>query len=184
MSKVFILLADGFEEVEAMTPVDLLRRAGAEVTMVSVTGGKVVTGARRIPVVTDLLIGQQGEGDMLILPGGMPGTTHLKEHAGVRNLVQDFYDQGKYIAAICAAPTVFGDMGLLRGRHATCYPGLEGGLIGAKVSTDSVVVDGNIITSRGVGTALDFACKLIELLFGKEKADEIAKSVVYFANNN
>ncbi len=179
MSKVYVLLADGFEEVEALTPVDLLRRAGAEVIMVSVTGKRVVTGARRIPVQADCLLGEEGDGDMVILPGGMPGTIHLKEHPGVRSLVQSYADSGKYVAAICAAPTVLGDMGLLRGRHATCYPGMEDGLTGAVPEISPVVQDGRIITSRGVGTAIAFSLKLIEILFGKDKADTIASQIVY-----
>ena len=121
------------------------------------------------------------EADMVILPGGMPGTTNLKESSEVRNMVQKYYDAGKYIAAICAAPTVFGDIGLLNGKKATCYPGLEAGLNGAMWpgEGESVVVDGNIITSRGVGTAIDFALKLIEILIDEDKADSIGASVVY-----
>ena len=117
----------------------------------------------------------------MVLPGGMPGTNYLKESQAVRDMVQSYYDNGKYIAAICAAPTVFGDMGLLNGKKATCYPGLEPGLKGAMWpgEGESVVQDGKIITSRGLGTAIDFSLKLIEVLKDSKKADEIAQSVVY-----
>ena len=182
MSKVYVLLANGFEEIEGLTPVDLMRRAGIEVVMASITDSLQITGARGIKVTADMLLSDiADEADMVILPGGMPGTTNLKESSEVRSMVQKYYDAGKYIAAICAAPTVFGDMGLLNGKKATCYPGLEAGLNGAMWpgEGESVVVDGNIITSRGVGTAIDFALKLIEILIDEDKADSIGASVVY-----
>ena len=182
MKKVYILFADGFEEVEGLTPVDLLRRAGIEVKMVSVTGNETVTGSHGISFKTDMLYSDEVlEGDMIVLPGGMPGTTHLKESQDVKTAVEYYNENGKYLAAICAAPTVYGEMGLLHGKKATCYPGLEHGLLGAMLPGEdySVVQDGNIITSRGVGTAIDFALKLIEVLIDKKKADEIAESIVY-----
>ncbi len=182
MSKAYILLADGFEEVEGLTAVDLMRRAGIEVVMASISESLTVKGARGITVTADTLLSDIGDdADMVILPGGMPGTNYLKGSSAVRSMVQKYNDSGKYIAAICAAPTVFGDMGLLKGKKATCYPGMEEGLVGAEWpgADYTVVADGNIITSRGVGTAIDFALKLIEVLINKEKADAIAKSVVY-----
>ena len=189
MSKVYVLLAEGFEEIEALTPVDLLRRAGTEVVMVSTGDDLIVTGARKISVKADILLSDFEienlmDADVVVLPGGMPGTTNLKENSAVRSLVNAYFDNQKNIAAICAAPTVFGSMGLLRGKLATCYPGLEAGLEGAVWSEGTVVVDKNgddglIITSRGVGTAIDFALKLLEILYDKTKADEIGKSVVY-----
>ena len=153
-----------------------------EVISVSVTGDKVVTGSHQISVVADILFEEMDgkEADLLVLPGGIPGTPNLKAHDGVTALLKAQYEAGKYIAAICAAPLVFGGLGFLKGRKATIYPGMEEELIGAEASTDSVVVDGNVVTSRGVGTAIPFALKLIELLCGKEKADQIGKGIVYY----
>ena len=182
MKKVYILFADGFEEVEAITPVDLLRRAGIDVKMVSVTGNETVTGSHGISFKTDMLYNSEVlDGDMLVLPGGMPGTTHLKESEAVKEAVDHYHKNGKYLAAICAAPTVFGEMGLLNGKMATCYPGLESGLLGAMWPGDSypVVVDGQFITSRGVGTAISFALKLIEILDSEKKSNDIGTSIVF-----
>ena len=183
MKKVSIFLAEGFEEVEALTQVDLLRIAGAEVTMVSISGAREVAGSHGIVVTADKIFAEMdfAEMDLLVLPGGMPGTLHLKECAPLIALLQDFNEKGRKLAAICAAPTVLGAAGLLRGKKAACYPGCEDGLTGAEVLTDRVVVDGNITTSRGVGTAIPFALELISLLFGPEKAEEIKKSVIYMA---
>lgn len=182
MSKVYILLADGFEEIEGLTAVDLMRRAGIDITMVSIKDTVDIQGARGINVVADTTLDNiSDDGDMVILPGGMPGTTHLKESVAVREMVLKYVDEGKYVAAICAAPTVLGELDLLRGKKATCYPGLEAGLKDAMWPGESakVCVDGQFITSRGVGTAIDFALKLIEILIDKKKADEIAASIVY-----
>lgn len=181
MKKVSIFLAPGFEEVEALTPVDLLRRAGAQVTIVSIGEEKAVTGSHQITVTADKLFEEMdfSDQDMLILPGGQPGTNNLKACKKLRDLLENANTQEKLLAAICAAPTVFGDMGLLKGKKATCYPGCEDGLIEAEYMTDRVVTDGNITTSRGVGTAIPFALSLIEQLFGKEKSEEIRTSIVY-----
>lgn len=182
MKKVYILLANGFEEIEGLTAVDLMRRAGIEINMVSITGNLEITGARNIKVIADMLIEDMGDdGDMVILPGGMPGTNYLKESGAVKDVLMRYNEAGKYLAAICAAPTVLGFHGLLEGKNATCYPGCEDGLLGAIVpeNPSTVIVDDRIITSRGLGTAIDFALKLIELLIDADKADEIAKSVVY-----
>ena len=181
MKKVTVLLADGFEEIEALTVVDLLRRAKVYVDIVSITDDYTVRGAHGIPVQTEDLITEIDfkESDMIVLPGGMPGTTNLKEDENVRKAVQEAYDDGRYVAAICAAPTILADMGLLKGKKATCYPGFEDKLIEAEVCTDRVVRDGNITTSRGLGTAIPFALELISQLYGKEKAEEIKKSVIY-----
>lgn len=180
---VYILLAEGFEEVEALTPVDLLRRAGIETKLVGVTG-ETVCGARGISVVTDLGMDEidLSSADMLVLPGGMPGTTNLYADNRVTDAVRTMADADKYVAAICAAPSIIlGGMGLLEGRKATCYPGMEGGMKGAEAVKTTCVTDGKFITSCGVGGALDFACALITALAGREKADEIASSVVYHA---
>ena len=112
-------------------------------------------------------------------PGGMPGTIRLQEHRGLEALLRKFYGSKKYIAAICAAPTVFGKLGFLEGRKATCYPAMEEGLVGADVIRDMVIVDGHVVTSRGMGTAIPFALALVELLAGSEKAEEIRESIIY-----
>ena len=182
MSKAYILIADGFEEIEGLMCVDFMRRAGIDIKMVSIKDTKNIIGARGIEIVTDMVISDiDDDADMLILPGGMPGTNYLKQSADVKNAVLDYDAKGKYLAAICAAPTVFGEMGLLNGKKATCYPGIESGLVGAEAITDGtkVVVDGRYITSRGLGTAIDFALKLIEILCDNNKSKEIASSVVY-----
>lgn len=182
MSKAIIALAAGFEEVEAMTPVDLLRRAGVEVTMAAVGEDLVVTGARKIPVVCSCLFKEADLSayDMLILPGGMPGTTNLEASEEVMAAVDSYIKAGKYVAAICAAPAVvLGKHGFLKGRTATCYPGMEELFVEAQHTEAPVAVADHVITSRGVGTALDFACTLVEKLCGREKAEAIASSVVY-----
>ena len=181
MSKVYVFLADGFEEIEGLTVVDLLRRAEIETITVSVMGREEIIGSHRIPVVADTLIGDVHPTveDLLVLPGGMPGTTNLDEHPGVKRVVEDYVTSGKYVAAICAAPSILGGMGLLKGKRAACYPSVEDKLSGAVISRLPVVQDGNIITSRGMGTAIDFALKLTEILFDREKAEELAASIIY-----
>ncbi len=174
-----MFFAEGFEEVEALTAVDLLRRAGVETNMVSITGSLTVKGAHGISVGMDRLFEEAADADCIVLPGGMPGTKYLKEHAGLKELILKAKEEGRLLAAICAAPTVYGELGLLKGVSATCYPGMEDGLVGAKVSRETVVSDGQFVTSRGVGTAIDFALKLIERLCGKDVADKISVSVVY-----
>lgn len=181
---VYVLLAEGFEEVEALTPVDLLRRAGLDVKMVS-AGEKLVTGARNITVQADMLLADvdMDACEMLILPGGMPGTKKLFENETVCALVkQTAANETKYLAAICAAPSIIlGGLGLLGGKRATCYPGMEDGMIGATAVDADAVRDGRIITGRGVGGALAFSKELIAVLCGNEKAEEIAHDVVYYA---
>lgn len=181
MKKVSVLLAEGFEEIEALTVVDLLRRAKVYVDTISITDEYTVRGSHGIPVLTEDLFDEVdfSDSDMIVLPGGMPGTTNLKEHAGVRKIVQGFYDEGKYVAAICAAPTILNDLGILKGKRATCYPGVECEIQGALLTRGAVAKDGGIITSQGVGTAIDFALKLIEVLIDGGKALEIAESIVY-----
>lgn len=181
MKKASIFLAPGFEEVEALTPMDLLRRASVQVTVVSVGEERQVTGSHQITVQADALFEEMdfAQEDLFILPGGQPGTNNLKACRKLRTLLEDADGKGKLLAAICAAPTVLGDMGLLKGKNATCYPGCEEGLTGARYLTEPVVVDGTITTSRGVGTAIPFALSLIEQLFGKEKSEEIRRSIIY-----
>ncbi len=181
MAKICVFTADGFEEIEGLTVVDLLRRAGAEVLMVSVGEGLTVKGAHNIELKADVLFDETcyEDADVLVLPGGMPGTLNLRNHEKLCALLNEFAAKDKKIAAICAAPMIFGELGLLKGRKATCYPGFEDKLAGAEVCTERVVRDGNITTSRGLGTAIPFALELISQLYGKEKAEEIKKSVIY-----
>ena len=184
MRSVYVFCADGFEEVEGLTAVDLLRRAGVSVTMVSIMGRTKITGARNISVNTDILIEDiKEEADMLVLPGGMPGTINLGESDAVRKAILAMNDAGKIVAAVCAAPGVLGKYGLLEGKTACSFPQHEKNLIGATVVREPVVVDGNIVTSRGLGTTMDFGLKLLELLEGKEKSDEIAHKTVYREKN-
>ncbi|WP_461813022.1 DJ-1 family glyoxalase III [Faecalimonas sp.] len=179
--KVCVFLADGFEEVEGLTVVDILRRAEIKVETVSVTGNREIHGAHEINVQADTLFEEANfeNAEMLVLPGGMPGTIHLQEHKGLEALLRKFYGKKKYVAAICAAPTIFGKLGFLEGRKATCYPAMEEGLIGADVTKEMVAIDEHIITSRGMGTAIPFALYLVEVLMGKEKSEEIRTAIVY-----
>jgi protein deglycase len=171
---VAILLADGFEEVEAVTPADFLRRAGLEVRLVGVTG-RTVTGGHGITVAADMgLEDLREEPDAVIVPGGGRGAENLAASAGSLDLIRRTHAAGRIVAAICAAPAVvLRKAGVIAGRRVTCYPGLENTLAGATFSEDRVVVDGNVVTSRAPGTAAEFALKLVELLAGKDKADAI-----------
>ncbi|WP_099470003.1 DJ-1 family glyoxalase III [Konateibacter massiliensis] len=181
MVKVGIFLADGFEEIEGLTVVDLLRRAGIDTDTVSISKTKEVTGAHNIVVMADKLYEETAdrEYDMLILPGGMPGTKNLGAKEALVERLKRYAREDKNIAAICAAPSVLGDNGILKGKKATCYPGFEERLTGAAVSYDNVVTDGNIITSRGMGTAMDFGFAIIEKLINKETALKIKASICY-----
>lgn len=168
MKKVAVFLANGFEEIEALAIVDVLRRAEIPVQTVSVTGEQKVTGAHGIPVLADTLFNDVdfSQINVIVLPGGMPGSKHLNEHDGVKKLVTEFVAQGKEVAAICAAPIVLGGLNLLDGKKATCYPGFEPELMGATVTGEKVVTDGNITTGRGPGLAFDFALELVEKIAG------------------
>lgn len=184
MRTAAIFLAEGFEEVEALTVVDLCRRAGIVISMVSVTGDKYVTGSHGICVKADKLFEQLDFSfvEMLILPGGMPGTKNLEKHEGLMEKVKAFYKGNKFVSAICAAPTIFGHLGFLEGRKACCYPSMEGELYGADVQFAPVVVDGTVTTSRGLGTAIELGLAIVELFKGKEAADKLAKQIVYERN--
>lgn len=181
MSKVYAFLADGLEEVECLAVVDVLRRSGVEVTLVSVTGDRKVTGSHGIELGTDALFDDVDPdvADVLFLPGGMPGTNNLKAHKGLRAAVECANKQGRRIAAICAAPSILGSMGLLKGRTATCYPGFEDHLTGVSYTSQGVVTDGNITTGRGLGFALDMGLELIRLLQGPQQAQKIAAAIQY-----
>ena len=176
---ITVFLADGFEEIEALATVDILRRAGLCVQTVGVMG-KVSMGSHQIPVTCDCTLEEFSpeETEMVILPGGKVGTAHLDQNETVRRAVSLCAEQGKPVAAICAAPSVLGHMGLLQGRHATCYPGFEGELTGAIVEEAPFVVDGSVITGRGAGATILFARASVAYLCGQEKADEIARSMM------
>ena len=179
--KVYLFLANGFEEVEALTPVDVLRRAGVSVTMVSVSGSYQVTGAHQIVVRADQLFTELDyhDAEMLILPGGMPGSDNLFAHAGLKDLLIKSHKKGTMLAAICAAPYIFGQLGFLQGHKVTCYPGFEDRLTGAEIMPGPVVVSDNIITATGVGVAMDFALVLLEELLDQETAKQLAERMVY-----
>ena len=175
---VYMFLIDGFEETEAILPLDILRRAGIDVTTVGISG-REVTGSHGITVIADVTapVGTS-DAKMLILPGG-PGTTKLQESEWLHEQLTAAYNANIYIAAICAAPSVLGGMGMLSGKRATCYPGYEAMLSGAEVVTNSVVCDGNIITAKGAGTAAEFGFALTKLLAGEECADNIADAMQF-----
>lgn len=176
---VYIFLADGFEETEALTPVDMLRRASVEVVIAGV-GKKEITGSHGITVTSDITAKEASPENacMVILPGGMPGTLNLQADEYVQKAVDCMMSAGKYIAAICAAPIILGEKGLLKGKKATCYTGFEDRLLGASYTGDAVCTDGRIITARGAGVALDFALELVRVLKGEETAQSLRKSIL------
>lgn len=182
MKQVYIFLAEGFEEIEALTVVDFLRRGKVDVKMVSVSGSKMVTGSHAISVSTDITLEEAlaKDVDAYVLPGGMPGTRNLQACAPlVEKLLEKYKEDNAYICAICAAPLVLGLNHLLEGKKACCYPGFEEDLLGAHVSYDPVSVDGKVITSRGMGTAIAFASEILAAISSKEHAKEIEESIIY-----
>ena len=175
----YVFLADGFEEIEALAPVDILRRAGVPVTTVGV-GDTLIRGSHNIYVQTDIEIGDyEPDPDMLgiILPGGMPGTNNLYADEDVREAVRYCEQRGLFLCAICAAPSILGRMGVLKGKKATCFPGFEDALEGAEVTGEKVVTDGNIITAKGAGCALDFGFAIVSAAVSKEKAEAVASAM-------
>lgn len=178
--KVYAFMADGLEEVECLAVVDLLRRAGVETVLTSISGNEIVTGAHKIQIIADAKIEEirESEEDLLFLPGGMPGTNHLAACKALTEKLLAHDAKGGRIAAICAAPTVLGGLGLLKGKHAVCYPGKEDALLGAVTGTDKVVTDGNITTSRGMGTAIELGLELVRILVDPETANSLRKGIV------
>jgi len=181
MSRVCVFLADGFEEIEGLTVVDILRRAGVDTQMVSITEKRMVTGSHAISVQADICLREAdfSATELLVLPGGMPGTLHLGECQMLTELLVQFSESGKKVAAICAAPSVLGDLGILKGKKAVCYPGFEKRLSGAEVVYDKVAEDGNVTTSRGMGTAIPFALSLVSQLVSEKKAQELKNGIIY-----
>lgn len=178
--KIAVHLADGFEEIEAISIIDVLRRAELEVLVVSVTGKLEVSGAHQIKVIADILFEgvNYEELFMIVLPGGMPGASNLEAHAGLKKKIKQFDQQNRPLAAVCAAPLVFGNLGILNGKQAVCYPGYEKYLKGAEVLTVPVVESGNVITGRGIGSVLEFALMIVKRAVSAEKSDLIARQIL------
>ncbi len=185
MNKIALFLADGFEEIEALTVVDICRRAGIELDTVSINGRLEVKGSHNIKVSADKIIQdiQKDDYNMLVLPGGKLGTENLEKCEQLSDLIGYYYGAGKYIAAICAAPSIFAHRGFLMGRRATCYPTFEEELekSGALCTHSQVEIDSGIITGQGMGASIPFALAIASLLAGQEKADQVASGIVYIA---
>ncbi len=183
MKKALVFLANGFEEAEALVPVDILRRGEIELQMVSVTGERMVKGAHNIWVQADCLLeeltDEQREADVYLLPGGMPGAETLAGHKGVQELILSAAQKGKLLAAICAAPMALGVLGLLCEKEAVCYPGFEKYLTGARISEEPVVKDGNIITAKGAGVAFPFGYAILKALQGEERVSALKAQMMW-----
>lgn len=177
---IYVFLAQGFEEVEALAPIDLLRRCGKEVITVGVNDN-IIVGSHNIPIVTDTITQEIKLDDtleMIILPGGMPGTINLENNPAVQEAIDFCVKNDKFIGAICAAPSILGHKGILKNKKAVCFEGFENQLEGADVSKDSVMADGNIITARGAGVAVQFGLKLVEVLISKERSDTLKVAIL------
>ncbi len=174
---VYLFLADGFEDVEAVATIDLLRRADIEVKSVSISDSKKITSAHGIEITADLFFDEITEAEMLILPGGA-GHVKLAAHEKLNGLLKKYNAENKYIAAICASPSVLGNLGILNGKKAVCYPGFEEKLLGAEVLYEPVIKDGNIITSRGPSTAFLFALEIIKALKGERVSEQISSDIL------
>lgn len=183
MKDICVFFGTGYEEIEALTVVDILRRGGLPVKMVSITEDTFVTGSHNITVKMDAVIGELDfeQVEMIVLPGGMPGTKNLEACELLMQQVDAFDKEGKPISAICAAPSILGHRGVLNGRNACSYPGFEAQLQGAKVSMNKVEVSEHVTTSRGMGTAIPFALELLARFKGKEAADKMAEGIIYLA---
>ncbi len=180
MKKIAVHLAEGFEEIEAVSIIDVLRRADFDVEVVSISDNPEVTGSHQIKITADRIFKDidYKEVEMIVLPGGMPGANNLNAHQGLRQQIKKFYKENKPIGAICAAPIVLGDMGILKNKTATCYPGYEDRLTGANTTGASVEQDNNIITGRGAGVAIQFALKIVEFFKDKQQAENLAEKMV------
>lgn len=177
---IYVFLAQGFEEVEALAPIDLLRRCGKEVITVGVNDN-IIVGSHNIPIVTDTITQEIKLDDtleMIILPGGMPGTINLENDLAVQEAIDFCVKNDKFIGAICAAPSILGHKGILKNKKAVCFEGFENQLEGAEISKDSVMADGNIITARGAGVAIQFGLKLVEVLISKERSDTLKAAIL------
>lgn len=182
MAKVYVFLADGFEEIEALIPVDVLRRGGVEVVTVSTTDFPLVESSHGVTIETDIQFEQSDykDADLLMLPGGMPGTSNLLAHEGVCKAIKEQAAAGKKVAAICAAPAVvLGPLGLLEGKKYTCYPGMESGLSSSTYTGDLVTVDGSLTTGEGPAAAFPYAYELLAQLAGQATSDQVAEDMRY-----
>ena len=177
---IYVFLADGFETVEALAPVDVMRRAGLEVATVSITEEKRVASKQGIPVLADITIDEVNENDaeMLMLPGGLPGADNLFANEKLKKMLLSANEKGKYVAAICAAPYILGQLGILKGKKATCYPGFEDKLIGAEATGERVVLDKNVLTGIGMGAAVEFGLEAVSIFAGEEAKDKISKGII------
>lgn len=185
MKKAYLLLCDGFEEVEALTAADIVKRAGVDVKLVAVYKEDIVRGTHDMKVVSDISFDSAEsfdakkfmDADAVILPGGMPGTANLKKSKAVLEMVKAYNTKGKTVAAVCAAPTVLAAAGLLEGREATCFPGFEADMAGAKIVSEAAVISGNIVTGKSMGCAVDFGLAIVESMFGIDEAEAVEKSI-------
>ena len=178
---IYVFLATGFEDIEALAPVDIMRRAGLDVQTVSITGERVVESAHGVGIVADILLPDVdfSEAEMLVLPGGLPGSTNLDACQPLTQAIVRHFEAGGAIAAICAAPLVFGHLGLLQGRRATCYPGVEPELKGATYTAAIVEQDGNIITGKGPGAAFEFGYTIVEFFRGEGVSQALRNGMIY-----
>lgn len=182
MKKLGIFMAEGCEMIEGLAVVDVVRRTGEmEIVTIAIGDTKEVTSSHNVTFLADALISDVNfdELDGIVLPGGMPGTLNLGANETVNAVIKKFAEEGKLVAAICAAPSVLGAAGILEGRHATCHPGFEEKLIGATCLEDAVVIDGHIVTSRGMGTAIDFGLAIVWLMLDDEAVEKVKKAIVY-----
>lgn len=181
MAKIVVMLADGFEEIEGLTVVDICRRCGIETVMVSIMKDKQVVSSHNIPVIADCIFDEVDFAgvDMIVLPGGLKGTQNLEACEPLMAKIDEFYKTDKYVAAICAAPSILGHRGILNGRVACSYPTFESHLEGAVVTQDPVAKSDNVITGRGMGVSVEFALKLAEQFVEKSVVDDVADGVIY-----
>lgn len=181
MKKSYIFLADGFEELEALSPIDIMRRGEMDIVTVSISDSYTVTGAHGVPIIADMLISEISEADVdwLICPGGMPGAKNLHDCNQLNDMLLRHYDNGGHVAAICASPAlVFSPLGIIKGKKATCYPGMESYCADAEMVDQFVVVTNNVVTGQGPAAAIDFALKLVEISKGKDVAESVAAGML------
>lgn len=178
---IYVFLATGFEDIEAIAPVDIMRRAGLEVQTVSITGEEIVTSAHGVGIASDLLLSDVdfSSAEMLVLPGGLPGSTNLDASKPLTEAIKRHFESGGPIAAICAAPLVYGHLGLLKGRRATCYPGVERELAGATYTAAIVERDGNIITGKGPAAAFEFGYTIVDFFLGEGASQPLRQGMIY-----
>ncbi len=178
---IYVFLATGFEDIEAIAPVDIMRRAGLEVQTVSITGEEIVTSAHGVGIASDLLLSDVdfSSAEMLVLPGGLPGSTNLDACKPLTEAIKRHFESGGPIAAICAAPLVYGHLGLLKGHRATCYPGVERELAGATYTAAIVERDGNIITGKGPAAAFEFGYTIVDFFLGEGASQPLRQGMIY-----